>query len=176
MSVSMSVTLPAQPATGVSSYTPLGGDGKSAPHGCYFVLATIAGDAGGGTASVTVNFDNRYTNLVAFISPQVTSAATAPDFNVFMGPGGSDPEPPVTIVGTMPHTGIGSTNATFLWYPPPIYWRQRGTAAATFINTDNTETYSLVMQIYTFDPQVTLLTPLPVLQWNVPGVSAPASV
>lgn len=176
MSVSASVTLPAQPAIGSSSYLPLGGNGKQAPHGCYVVEAGVVGDAGGGTASITVNLDTRYTNLVAYMNPQVISAAAAPDFHIFIGPGVSVGGAPVTICGTMPHTVIGAPNAAFLWYPPPMYFRQGGTMALTMLNVDVTETYSIVAQIYTFDPQVTLLTPLPLLQWNVPGVSAPAAI
>lgn len=152
----------------------MGGNGTQAPIGCYLTKLSVVGDAGGGTATVILSLDPRYTNLVAFINVMVASAAAAPDFHIEMNDGVA--EPSVIIAGTMPHTAIETTNASFLWFPPPIYYQQNGRLTGTFVNVDATETYSIFAQIYCFHPEVLRITPLPLLQMNVPGVSAPASI
>ncbi len=174
MSVSASLTLPAQPAVGVSRFTPLGGDGTSAPLGCYLTTLSVVGDASAGTATVILALDARFTNLIAFIDATVASAAAAPDFHLAINDGVQNPS--VIVTGTMPHTAIETTNASFLWYPPPLYWIQNGRCTGTYVNVDATETYSITLQVYVFHPEVTRITPLPFLQWNVPGVSAPAAI
>lgn len=176
MSVSTEVILPAQPTIGNTELLPLGGDGKAAPHGCYVVRAEVDGDAGGGSAQVTITLDSRYTNLVAWVNVGINVDAAAGDFVCVLQPG--DGNEGVTIVGTIPQvaTTVATRNAAFLWYPPPIYYRQKGQILVRFLNVSATEDYVLAAQIYTFDPNVTQLAPLPILQLNVPGVSAPASV
>lgn len=178
MAVTTTVAIPDQPATGVIEFLPLGGNGKVAPLGCYMVDVQLAGDASGGLATINVELDPRYTNLVAFYSAKVDSAATAPDFFMdiranaaatgFAGP---------SIVGTMPHTTIITLgNASFLWYPPPIYYPRGGHISLTMTNVDATEVYAVVAEVYCFDSDVRSLAPLYLLQLNVPGVSAPASI
>lgn len=177
MSVAVVTSLPTQPASGVSEFLPLGGDGLVAPIGCYLVNTQIVGDAGGGTATVTLNLDPRYTNLVAWVNLVVSSAAAAPEFHCRIEAVADTPPPNVVICGTLPFVAaFTSPNAAFLWYPPPVYWIQNGSIRFTTDNVDATETYELVAQIYCFHPEVTRVTPLPVLQWNVPGVSAPAAI
>ncbi len=173
MAVSVTLSLPAQPALGASRFTPLGGDGRTAPLGCYLTDLQLAGDASGGAATLTINLDRRYTNLTAIMNPSATSTNSAPDFHVSMTQlTGSD----VVVLGTMPQTALETINAAFLWYPPPIYYVQEGRLRLVMANTDATEVYRLFVQVYCFDPEITRITPLPVLQWNVPGVSAPAAL
>lgn len=173
MSVSATLQLPGQPAKGSSRFTPLGGDGTRAPLGCYLVDLQIDGDASSGEATLTINLDRRYTNLIALMNPSATSTSAGPEFHLSMAQQtGSD----IVVLGTMPQIALETINAAFLWYPPPIYYVQEGRARLVMANTDATEDYRLFAQIYCFHPEVTRITPLPMLQWNVPGVSAPVSV
>ncbi len=177
MAVALTLTLPAQPTDGTSTFTPLGGNGTQSPIGCYFTNMQLAGDASSGNAVLTMNLDPRYTNLIAFINMTAASAAVATDFQCRIEAVDGSVLPNVVIVGTMPHiANQTSPNAAFLWYPPPIYFIQNGSIRFITDNVDATEVYELTVQIYCFHPEVTRLTPLPMLQWNVPGVSAPASV
>lgn len=176
MAVSATLTLPGQPASGNSIFEPLGGDGTRAPLGCYQSSVAVAGDAGGGNATLTINFDPRYTNLCAWINLTVASAAAAPDFQCRLHGGTGTITPDVHVVGTMPHQAVETPNAAFLWFPPPLYFIQLGQIRMSVLNVDVTETYTLITQIYCFHPEVTRITPLPLLQLNVPGVSAPAAV
>lgn len=177
MSVTSTVTLPAQPAQGALIYEPLGGDGRSAPLGCYFVRLEVDGDAGSGFANLTINFDPRYTNLVAFANLTIEADAAAGDFAMQLRTDAVTTA--LTLVcGTIPQvaTTVSTDNASFLWFPPPIYFKGQGTAIATMLNVGVNETYKLSLEIYVFDINVRQLAPLPILQMNVPGVSAPASI
>ncbi len=177
MAVAATLNLPGQPTSGSAEFLPLGGDGLVAPIGCYMADLQLAGDASSGNCTLTINLDPRYTNLIAFINVTVASAAAAGDFSIRMEALESGPLPNVQIVGTFPHIANQTgPNAAFLWYPPPIYYIQNGNIRFITVNIDATETYQIVAQIYCFHPEVTRRTPLPILQWNVPGVSAPAAV
>ncbi len=159
-------------------YVPLGGDGRSAPMGCYFCRAEIAGDASGGNASIIINYDTRYTNLTAYLNLMIAVDAAAGDFllGTFTGQGASAAQP--QIVGTIPQvaTAVNTNNGTFLWYPPPVFYQQEGQAFAVVPNVGVGETYKLAIEVLVFDPDVRRLTPLPLLMLNVPGVSAPAAI
>lgn len=178
MSVSSSVTLPAQPTQGVTEFIPLGGDGKYSPLGCYFCRLEIDGDAGGGNASLTINFDRRYTNLVAYVNLAIQADAAAGDFLTRLQPIASATPAQQLICGTIPHvaTAIATDNAAFLWYPPPVYYQGRGLSFTGFPNVGVNETYKVTVEIYVFDIDIRRLTPLNFLQMNVPGVSAPAAI
>lgn len=178
MSVASTIALPAQPTTGASVYTPLGGDGQTAPLGCYLVNFQIAGDASGGTATLTITADPRYTNLFAWLNPTVSSAAGAGDFLIVVQESGTSGAASPVVVGTFPQiaTTVSTTNATFLWYPPPMYYQGLGEAVYITDNVGVGETYIMRAQIYLFDIDAPQITPLPYLQLNVPGVSAPAAI
>lgn len=179
MAVTLTVNLPDIPALGQSVYLPLGGDGTTAPMGCYVGEYVLAGDVSGGSASIVVNMDPRYTNLVAFIDGRALSAAAATDFYMEIAPNqDATPAngPRVSIVGTMPHVAfIASGQADFLWYPPPMYYQQEGSIRLIVPNVDS-ETYSITMECYVFVADIRRLTPIPWLMQSVPGVSAPASI
>lgn len=179
MSVIVAMTLPGQPILGSSVYLALGGDGRVAPMGCYFVRLEVAGDASGGNAIVTINLDERYTNLVAYANALIAVDAAAGDFSILVQEAGAAPGPGAPhIVGTIPQiaTGVTTDNASFLWYPPPVYFQGGGQVTVSYPNVGVGETYKLQIEVYVFDINVRRITPLPVLQMNVPGVSAPAAV
>lgn len=157
----------------------MGGDGITAPHGCYLVAVTVAGDASGGVATLRVVGDTRFTNLAAWMNVRATSAAVAGDFVMTTEDAVGTLESAPFIVGTLPHvdpTLFPGLNAAFLWYPPPVYFQGSGNFQVSTENVDATETYTLGCQIYCFNIDVVQRTPLPILQWNVPGVSAPAAI
>ncbi len=181
MAVSETVTLPAQPtAGGFAIFSPMGGNGQQAPLGCYFVKAEILGDASGGLASVVVNLDSRYTNLVAYVNAVVEDDAAAGDFVITLGATGSGDSNRATVVGTIPEADVAvEDHSAFLWFPPPLYFggsTGAGSVGMHMTNVGALETYKFFLQVYCFDVNVQRLTPLPFLQMNVPGVSAPASV
>lgn len=161
MAVSLTVTLPAQPATGAGAlFTPFGGNGRSAPLGVYDVGMQLVGDAGGGNATLTCVFDQRYTSMVSYVLPQVIADTTAGEFmcqivdtNVSL--------PNVRILGTLPgitEATLSAVNSSFLWYPPPLYLPGSGNALSVFVNVDATETYAMDLQIFVFDRNVRQLT------------------
>ncbi len=180
MSVSINNTLPAQPSQGRTEFIPLGGDGRQAPLGCYLCRLEVDGDAGAGSAVLTLTLDVRYTNLVAVIQPAVEAAAGAPEMDLVLSPDSvASTRPQFNVVGTMPQVTAATSfgdNASFLWYPPPVYFSQEGLVAFATANVGALETYKLTVEVYVFHPDVRQLTPLPFLQMNVPGVSAPASI
>lgn len=180
MSLSSTVSLPAQPAAGRSEYIALGGDGKTAPMGCYFSRIQLVGDAGGGSITLHINLDPRFTNLVAVVNASVDGAAAAPEFSIVLTPDTvSSSRSQMTVCGTAPFVTDATSftdNAAFLWYPPPIYYQQEGQVAFATANVSASELYKLTIEVYVFDSDVRRLTPLSILQMNVPGVSAPAAI
>lgn len=177
MSVTTTVTLPAQPTIGRSVLTPLGGNGYTAPHACYMVESSVVGDVSGGTAVVQVVGDARYVNLFAFLNAKIAGDAAAGDFQMSLEETSGGTAPNIHIVGTIPNVATTfSLNSAFLWFPPPIYYKGVGVASSAFANVGVGETYRMAVQVYLFAIDVLQRTPLPLLQWNVPGVSAPAAV
>ncbi len=176
MSVSSSVVLPAQPPIGLTTLLPLGGDGTFSPHSCYVARIQVVGDVSGGTATLEITGDQRFTNLVAWVNIRTLVAAAATDFQIRIQP--TSGEEGVQVVGTMPQvpTTLVAANASFLWYPPPLYHPGTGFIDCKQVNVGTGETYQMVVQIYCFDIDIRRLTPLPFLQQNVPGVSAPAAI
>ncbi len=179
LSVSVTTVLPAQPAQGQTTFVPLGGDGRSAPLGCYFCRTEVDGDASGGTAAITIEFDTRYTNLVAYANLVIKADAAAGDFTISLSNTNLVSTPATSvIVGTIPQiaTGVSTENSAFLWYPPPLYHQGEGIIFMKVLNVGVLETYELIVEVLCFDIDVRRLTPLPLLQLNVPGVSAPAAI
>lgn len=175
MAVSTSVTLPAQPAAGDTTFQPLGGNGTTAPLGSYIVEAQIAGDASGGNATVTINGDPRYTNVFAWLDALIDTDAAAGEFMLTISRGGGSLEAPPRIMGTIPHvaTGLAATNASFLWYPPVMLYNQAGSAAAQFPNVGVLETYILRLQSFVFNDNVQQLA---AYQWLAMVQSSGGSV
>jgi len=177
VAVSEVVSLPAQPSAGDGVlFSPLGGDGRSAPLGIYELGAQVTGDAGGGNATVQINMDPRYTSMVAYCAPFVVAdtaetefVAQIVDLVLFV--------PNLRVVGTMPFVteGFSSRNSTFLWYPPPIWLNGNGSIIVSFVNVDATETYGLTASIFVFDRNVRQLAPVQWLNATRIGVNSPTS-
>lgn len=176
MSVAMTTTLPAQPATGTTLWEPYGGSGYIAPLGRFLFRHTLQGDAGGGNSTITIINDERYTNLYAWLHIGIAVDAAAGDFSMGISVDASTPA--VHIVGTIPQvaTGVGTTNSAFLWYPPPIYTPGSGRCFFICPNVGVGEQYILSGVVYCFDRDVRKITPLTVLnQVITAGNNVPAS-
>lgn len=169
MSVTGSLQLPGQPASGMVVWSALGGNGSFGPLGFWNVEQNLPNDVSGGTATITINLDPRYTNLVAYIEIIKTSAAAASEFTMTMQHTTATIAPRILIVGNAP---IAQGISAYLWYPPPIYYQQDGQLIVVTDNID-TETLQVRFQCYSFLPDVRKLEPLNVLNWLVPGVSSP---
>ncbi len=179
MSVSITGTLGGgQPDASQFVWVPLGGDGKAAPLGCYVARIEVVGDASGGVATAGIIGDDRYTSIAAWLSFEVEVAAAAPDFQIRMLNDLTASQPQVLIVGTAPHvaTTVAVVNSTFLWYPPPMLYPRGGFWEVRCLNIGAGETYRLTAEVFVFDADIRQIMPLPDLQANFPGVSAPAAI
>lgn len=157
MSVSVSVTLPAQPATGTVRYQALGGDGVNTPIGMYSVVGLqVTGDATGGSATLQVIFDAKYQSLLAYANFGAVQVASADaDYRVTLSgsglsmPTASDSGLIVATSATLNVVTLGK-----LWQPPPFVTAslpgQIGTLAWQVLNVD-LDSYTMSAAIYVFD-------------------------
>ncbi len=76
MAITQTVVLPAQPAAGDVVYVPLGGDGLTSPQSMYEFSIDQTGDASGGNATIEIDRDPRFEQLIDFLNVQavVTTA------------------------------------------------------------------------------------------------------
>jgi len=177
MSVSNTVILPAQPTLGIGTlFTPFGGDGRSAPLGVYDVDVRVVGDAGAGTASLTIQYDNRYTMLCSYCMAYVNADTAAGEFSLQLTDTDIS-QPNVHIVGTLPGVAeaFQGQNSVYLWFPPPIWLSGAGTVVASYLNVDATETYGLSAQIYAFDRNVRQIAAAQWLNLVRVGVNSPVA-
>lgn len=175
MSVALTTTLPAQPATGTTIWEPYGGSGYTAPLGRFLCRHTLVGDASGGTASITINLDSRYTNLIGWMASIVQVDAAAGDFALLISIDASTPA--VHVCGTLPSvaTTLIGANSSYVWQPPAIYLPGDGVIQAFWPNVGVGETYVLTAVIYEFDRDVRKITPITVLNQVMTGMNAPVA-
>ncbi len=173
MSVTSTVTLPAQPTDGTVDYVPLGGNGFNAPLAAYSVVShAVTGDAGGGFAQLEVVMDDRFTSLIAYATLQNAQVASA-DADMRMVIAGSTGQNNVPLqVLTQPVVAISATvNANTLgltWNPTPIVMpggQRVGRLLAQMLNVLS-DVYRLSMLVYIFDIRVRELTPMGPLLWS----------
>ncbi len=175
MSVTEVVQLPGQPTLGSSVWVPLGGDGVTAPLGYFDVDARLVGDASGGTASISIDFDPRYTNLCAWANAKVIADTAAGDFALHLTPDAVTNG--VTVVGTFPGVAeaLFATNSCYLWYPPPIFYAGDGRVRLFTDNVDATETYSLTACIFMYARDVRNRMNMTWLHQLIPSTTAPVA-
>ncbi len=163
VSVSVSFSLPeSNVAPSVVEYIPLHGDGYSAPHSAFYGNAQVVGDASGGTATMLVGKDERFSHLIQFLSPEVL-AATAEPFEIRIG---RSDKISYFVVGVMPvSTVLGSALSTTLYTPPPMI-----DPNSWAFETDNTTgvVNRLKFLVYNFKIDAHLKVPLPVLLASLP--------
>jgi len=177
MAVATSVTLPAIPSVGLGTqFTPFGGDGKSAPLGVFDVDVRVVGDASGGVASLSLNYDGRYTSMCSYVMIYINADTAAGEFTAQIRDSRTS-LPSVRIVGTLPGVAeaFNVTNSAFVWYPPPLYLAGPGQLNVDFLNVDATETYGMACQIYVFNRDVRQITPMNYLNLTRVGVNSVTS-
>ena len=111
MAVTLAVTLPGQPVTGINTYTPLGGDGWTAPHSVAEVSMSSPGDASAGNNTIQLTFDPRFTSIVSYVRLSNSGASAGLEMNMVLLP--AEPraprvlkrEPPRTSARRKPHSG-----------------------------------------------------------------------
>lgn len=173
MAINSAVTLPAQPAAGLTTFVPLGGTGTLSPLGYFLVELDLVGDAGGGNASLTINGDPRYTNQFAFVNLKIDVATAAAEFVVSMRLNTAVILNQIQVNGTMPLIDITQPTSSFVWVPPPMLWETAGALSFVTPNVAATETYRLFTQVMVWDKNVTHQTPYGYIAQSFPGVSPP---
>ena len=156
--------LPAQPASGKSTYIPLGGNGFLAPHSAYYVSNfKVDGDASAGTATLSIYTDPRYACLCSLVQAEGLSAAADAEYHFSLW--GKNDEITLTQVGTSPviaFEGVWRRS----WSPPPLMDFER--VSVNLSNIDATEDYRLSAVIYNFDIAAPHKIPLPQLFASLP--------
>lgn len=156
MAVAVEVTLPAQPAIGLNTYTPLGGDGWTDPHSVSEVSVSSAGDASAGNNVITVNFDNRFVSVVTYIRLANSSASAGIEMHVSMLPLDRAQPQMTMFYNDVPVIQLFGQNVV-TWAPAPL--PHMGRMIATTTNT-NGDTLSLMAYIYQFQRTALQQVPL----------------
>ncbi len=175
MALVQAVVLPAQPATGLTTFVPLSGDGRIGPLGYYLAQNDIVGDVSGGNTTLTISGDPRYTNWIAWVNAKVHSAAAAPEFLMSLRVNTTNVLNQLQVTGTMQHNTVSQPTSSYLWTPPPILWETAGAISLVTPNVDATETYSLLTQVFCFDKNVTHQTIYAAIALGFNGVQNPPS-
>lgn len=156
MSVLIENTLPEQPVLGVNTYTPLGGDGWTAPHSVAEVSISSAGDAGGGNNDISLTFDPRFISIVSYVRLVNSGASGTIEMRLTMLPSLPRVQPQVqAFANNVPLNALDTTNS-MTWCPPPL--PHLGVLNARTPNVNN-DTMTLMAYIYQF--QITALQQVP---------------
>ncbi len=178
MSVASTVILPAVPTDGTTRYEPFAGAGYMAPLAEYFTRVNLTMDASGGTASVFIQFDERYTSAVSFINFHIVGSATAVEYAITMQNTGQPGEAfAITVTGRTVLIDSSRTvfNNSLLWYPPALWFEQSGELIVVVDNVDG-DSLHVKAQILLFDADVRNKVPLNILMLNLPAQGATTPV
>lgn len=157
MSVSVALELPAQPVIGQSVYTPLGGDGWTAPHSVAEVAISSAGDAGGGLNDISVTFDRRFQSIVTYAFLRNSSASQGIEMRITLLPFLPRSTPQMQAFANQCFANALDDTNLITWNPPPIPHFGVCQARTTNVNGD---TITLFMYIYQFQQTVLQEVPL----------------
>lgn len=166
MAVSEEITLPSQPALGENVYTPLGGDGWSAPHSVWEVAMSLAGDGSGGNNTLQVNFDPRWQAIVSYVRIANSGASTTIEMmaTLLPDPPRSTPQAQAFSNATPVNTLAGGFNV-FTWCPPPLpHFR----ILKTVVPNTTGDTHTLMFYLYNFQKRVTEKVPLNIILASLP--------
>lgn len=165
MAVAINVTLPGQPVLGVNTFTPLGGDGWTAPHSVAEVSVGSAGDASAGNNVITVTFDPRFQSIVTYVRLSNSSASAGIEMDLVMFPAVPRSQPQLqAFANAVPVNGLRGTN-NLTWSPPPIPHLDRLQATTTNTNGDS---LTLMAYIYQFQRTVLQQVPLNLILASLP--------
>lgn len=178
MSVTDSVTLPSQPTSGILVDTPLGGDGWTAPHSMHNVRIALASAAGGGTNTITIFTDPRWTCLIESMMIRVDSLAAATDFMMASVPNNGARQQVNGSLAIL--TSLATVLPAAMWNPSAAFGTNNndpgvsgepGFIQAVIENVD-TETLQFHARIYNFQKMAREATPLPILLASIPRSNA----
>lgn len=166
MSVSETLTLPAQPVGGGGfALFPLGGDGFSSPSSVYAGRAQLAGDVSGGTNQIRINMDDRYTQVVGYMRLSILSAVADADGRMEINVAQDELiRVNVTTINRV-LSGLTASN-TALWTPPPVALTRFGDEVPNFrviIDNADGETLQFGLRVYNFNREARHTVPLHVL-------------
>lgn len=154
MAVATTMSLPDQPAVGLVTYVPLGGDGWTAPHSVFEVSMASEGAAGGGDNVATVNFDPRWQSVVTYM--RATNDSASGTIEMFMELLQDHSQPQLSaFANTVPILGFKTVNL-MTWCPPPIPGMRR--ARCTVPNVDGDD---LLFQFYLYNFNINVLQKVP---------------
>lgn len=157
MAVSVATTLPAQPAIGLNTYVPLGGDGWTAPHSVAEFSISSVGAAGGGNNTITLTFDPRFTSIVSYVRLVNAGASAAIEMLLRMRPPLPRVQPQVEAFANQAGVLSLFTQNLFTWAPPPL--PHMGILEGVTTNVDG-DTLSMMGYIYQFQVDVLQKVPL----------------
>lgn len=161
MSVSITLTLPSQPAAGVVRLRPLGGDGYSSPQSMYIVDCDSVSDASGGVNTITVNLDPQYQSVISLIATQLESGTADVPVFITLHPEGLTPS-----FGVQKDMKFNSdVGSNLLYAPPPMF-----NAVRVLTRTDNvdTETLHLAFIAHNFKRDAFQKVPLNIILASLP--------
>lgn len=165
MAVTVTTTLPDQPGVGVNTYTPLGGDGWTAPHSVSEVSMSSVGDASSGNNQIELTFDPRFTSICTYVRLSNSSASAGIEMNLQLLPTLPRVQPQVqAFANAVPVNALFTTN-DMTWSPPPLPHLGRLFARTTNTNGD---TLSLMAYIYQFQVNVLQRVPLNIILASLP--------
>lgn len=154
--------LPEEPTPGALEYIPLAGDGWIAPQSAWYGNLAVVGDATGGTASMLVNRDFRFSHVIQFLTPEVV-INTAQPYKVSIGRSGLIS---IHLVGMLKVSTVsGDATSSLTISPPPMinpdHW---------LFLTDNEDgiSHRFKFLVYNFNIQAPLKVPLPQLLGSLP--------
>lgn len=166
IAVSVTRTLPAQPAVGVVNYVPLGGDGFSAPFAAYAVAGfNLQGTAGGGQAKITLQMDPRFVSLIAYVTGSIDQDVAADAELGFFISGSAGHVPIQRWQATVSAVSLdtSTTPIATTWSPNPMLLPGGNQAASTLVMTAvnvDAFTYNLSTFIYLFNIRVREVSPM----------------
>lgn len=164
MAVAVETTLPNQPAIGINTYSPLGGDGWTAPHSVSEFSMSSAGDASGGNNQITLEFDPRFTSIVSYVRLSNSSASGLLEMVLTMFPVGRSQPQVQAFANAVPVLSLTSINL-LTWCPPPL--AHMGSLVGLTTNT-NGDTLSMMGYIYQFQINVLQRVPLNIILASLP--------
>lgn len=168
VSVSETISLPAQPSDGIAQLIPLGGNGFQAPHSVVAVRARLAHDASAGNAEIAVRFDPRYTQVLSYAQAELEDGTgSAEDYRLELQCTALESLAVSGAVGGVSVSGKAVTHAV-LWSPPAIMCAVDQSSSAYprlrfTVNNTNTFTSRLTCRIFNFDIRAREVMPLGIL-------------
>ncbi len=164
MSVTETLSLPAQPSSGTVTYEPLGGDGMIAPLAAYWIdNFIISGDASGGVAELVVECDPRYECLVGFLSSAAWNGTISAGVGCTLTlKWGTKFDASITKLGTYE---APDNKSRLHWAPDPIFGPESWTAR---FENNNGASFLLQAIVYLFKKNVQQYVPLTQLLASLP--------